>query len=229
MLSDKDLFKRLQTILDHGPYTFPEEGPFKGTGRPGIFLEHLLELKASNRDIPDSGSWELKFHSGASLLTLLHLTPKPGGIMKRMVLCFGSEDKNGNIAFRHTIGGKSAKGFYVVSEDGKIVVKHDNQPSLQPYWTHDKLIERFASKLRRLIVVYGTVSNKFNSVTYEHAFLFSDPSMTKILENIVNGTIKIDFDARTTPTGHGLRDHGTKLRIKGSDLEKLYQDVKVFS
>lgn len=228
MLTDNELFKRLEDILSHGPYEFPSDGPFKGTGRPGIYLEHLLDLKASNKDMPDSGNWELKFHSGTALMTLLHKDPLPRGIVTKMVLAFGSKDANGNIAFRHLIAGSSGKGFNIVNKDNKIIIKHPEHPELEPYWDHDTLLNHFAAKLRRLIVVHGQVNKKLNTVTYDSANLYWEPVITQVMNHIEDGLIKIDFDARTNPKGKGVRNHGTKLRIAYKNLIKIYQHTKAF-
>jgi len=40
--------------------------------------------------------------------------------------------------------------------------------------------------------------------------------------------IAIDFDARTRLKGNGLRDHGTKFRIKLDDLKNLYSKNQRF-
>ena len=70
---------KLQEILATREYEIPEGAGFEGTGAPGLYLEHLLDLKTSNLDIPDAGAWEVKFTSGNALLTLFHKTGDRGG------------------------------------------------------------------------------------------------------------------------------------------------------
>ncbi len=45
----------------------------------------------------------------------------------------------------------------------------------------------------------------------------------------LRGVIAMDFDARTTESkGRGLRDHGTKFRIKLDDLRHIYSENQRF-
>ena len=106
-VTDKDLFERLKTILSTGTYHFDEYGGLRGTGSSGLLLEELLGFDPSNKDGPDSGRWEVKFHSGKSPLTLFHKTPEPDGVMRSLLNEFGWVGKSGHINFRHTIWGTS--------------------------------------------------------------------------------------------------------------------------
>ena len=197
----------------------------QGTGTPGLFLEKLLGLQVSNLDTPDAGKWEIKYHSGSTLLTLFHLEAQPRGHMHQMVREFGWLDNDGRTSFRHTIHGQSKRGFYVTNESGRITVRNDTISDIEPpYWTHDALLNAFASKLRRLIVVKGT--KKKTEVKYESAHLYWEPKITMFIEAIEKGIIAIDFDARTEDGREGLRNHGTKFRIKRDSLNDLYSNNK---
>ena len=44
---------------------------------------------------------------------------------------------------------------------------------------------------------------------------------------VANGTVAMDFDARTL-NGRGLRNHGTKFRIALNDLPRLYNHHQRF-
>ena len=94
-----------------------------------------------------------------------------------------------------------------------------------PYWTHDKLLNALASKFRRLIVVKGT--KRSGRVRYDTADLYWEPLTTLFAEAVAQGIVAIDFDARTT-TGKGLRNHGTKFRIRLADLNHLYHQQRKF-
>ncbi|MEG9884594.1 MAG: MvaI/BcnI family restriction endonuclease [Hyphomicrobiales bacterium] len=59
-------------------------------------------------------------------------------------------------------------------------------------------------------------------VKYGNARLCWEPNATGFINAIDQGIIAIDFDAHTQATGRGLRDHGTKFRIKPDGLERLY-------
>ncbi len=189
-------------------------------------LEELLGLSVNNLDLPDAGKWEIKFHSRSALLTLFHLEADPKGHMHHMVREFGWPDTKGRTSFRHTIRGQSERGFYIANEGERITVRNDGVSDMVwPYWTHDKLMNAFASKFRRLIVVKG--QKKDGKVKYEQAHLYWEPQITKFIEAIARGIIAIDFDARTN-NGRGLRNHGTKFRIKYDDLRYLYNNRQKF-
>ena len=143
--------------------------------------------------------------------------------MHHMVREFGKRDRLGRISFRHTIyQGRSSMGFYVANESNRITVRHpDVSDIVWPYWTHDVLINAFASKFRRLIAVQGTMRNRGSEVRYQSAQLYMEPRVTSFVDMVANGIIAIDFDARTN-NGRGLRNHGTKFRIAPSDLRHLY-------
>ncbi len=72
-------FKKIAEILRTGTWIFPDDGKYNGSGGPGRLLEDILGIKANNADSPDLADWEIKFHSGPSLLTLFHKDPEPRG------------------------------------------------------------------------------------------------------------------------------------------------------
>ena len=221
-MSDDELFYRLRELIGRGWIGIPDNPGYGGTGAPGILLEELLGIRGGNLDIPDAGRWELKFHSRNSLLTLFHLEAEPRGHMRQVVRRFGWKDAQGRTSFRHTIRGSSAMGFLVSNENSRIIIRNDNAPDMvQPYWTHDRLINSFASKLRRLIVVRGRRRRNPNSVRYDSAQMYWEPQITLFADAIEKGIVAIDFDARTN-NGDGLRNHGTKFRISYDNLSSLY-------
>ena len=227
VLTDAELHNRLRGVLKRGWLNIPDFPGYGGTGAPGKILEELLGIDGGNLDIPDAGRWEIKYHSRNSLLTLFHLEGEPKGHMHHMVREFGWPDDKGRTSFRHTIHqGNSSLGFYIANESGRITVRHpDVADMVWPYWTHDKLINAFASKFRRLIVVKG--QKKSDHVRYDLAHLYWEPKITTFIEAIHRGIIAVDFDARTN-NGRGLRNHGTKFRVKYDDLRHLYGNRKRF-
>lgn len=147
--------------------------------------------------------------------------------MHSVVRSYGWPDANGRTSFRHTIFGKSERGFEVVNESNRIIVRNTDvaEDVLPPYWTHDTLINAFVYKLRRLAVVHG--EKKKDKVRYVSARLHWEPMSTMFIQAIVDGLIAIDFDARTTETD-ALRDHGTKFRIEIDNLKHLYRKNQIF-
>ena len=226
MLSDQILFERLRDVLARGWIPIPDLPGYGGTGAPGILLEDQLGLQGGNRDLPDAGKWELKYHSRSAPLTLFHLEAEPKGHMKDLVQRFGWMDDKGRTSFRHTIWGRSDRGFYVVNESNRISIRNDSGSDIAwPYWTHDKLVNAFVSKLRHLITVRGR--KRGGMVTYDYARLYREPSSIKFIEAIASGLVAIDFDARTN-NGSGLRNHGTKFRIQYDNLRQIYSEHQYF-
>ena len=140
-MRDAELYDRLREVLGLGWVDLPNEAPFRRTGGPGKMLERLLGLDGGNFDSPDSGRWEIKYHSGTALLTLFHLEGEPKGYMRGLIQNYGWADGRGRTSFRHTIHASSERGFYVVNENNRIIIRNrlTNDFDLA-YWTHDRLI-----------------------------------------------------------------------------------------
>lgn len=216
----------IREIISLGTVEIPTK--FNGSGMGGETLEYLCELERNNLDAPDLLDWEVKFHGGKSLLTFLHKDPEPIGIIDKVVDAFGWLNKEGQISFRHTIRGKSKRGFIVKNEGGNITVSHESNSIIIPYWEHNLLLNTLGAKLRRLIVVHGLVDRINRTVTYETATAWWGFNLLRLFEYLVDGTIQIDFDARTKgERGTALRNHGTKFRVKIKDLPKLYSNSKI--
>lgn len=226
-MTDADLYARLRGVLQRGWIPMPDYSGYRGTGAPGKILEELLGIDGGNFDTPDAGRWEIKFHSRNALLTLFHLEGEPKGHMHHMVREFGWPDAKGRTSFRHTIHkGHSSLGFYVANESGRITVRHPGVSDIAwPYWTHDRLLNAFASKFRRLIVVKGRKHR--DQVRYDVAHLYWEPRVTLFVGAVERGIVAIDFDARTN-NGRGLRNHGTKFRVEYDDLRHLYANRQKF-
>lgn len=219
----KELKKRLEKILNHGPMEMPlGVRRYNGTGGPGNLLEDCLGVTAGSQDIADILGWEIKYCTDrTNLITLFHKEPEPSGVVKSMVKQFGWKDSLGRLSFRHTIKGQSDR-FKVFYEDGNILVRPLNGEGPIPKWTHDTLLNIAGSKLRRLIVVTGRKRNR--KVTFLQADVYEELQLSRLTEYLVEGKIAIDFDARERiPGSHGLRNHGVKFRVMPSDLRDLYK------
>ncbi len=226
--SSATAFKEIIKILQMGWIDIPSENAFNGHGAPGDFLEHLLGGKKNNRDSPDLQDWEVKFHGGNSLLTLFHKEPQPRGIARLLVHEHGWPDHLKRVSFRHTLSGKSNRGFYVVNEADRIVIRHNTKDTVVPYWTHNTLLNAAGAKLRRLILVEGEMqSHPHRRVIYKSATAYWDFKLTGFFEALVDGLVCIDFDARTEGgAGTALRNHGTKFRINIANLSSIYEHSK---
>lgn len=217
--SSKKSFEIIKDVIALGKVKIPDQ--FNGTGAPGDALEFFCNVKRNNYDSPDLNDWEVKFHGGGSLLTLLHKDPPVVGMLDSMVDTYGWLNKKGNISFRHTIRGKSKRGFVVDAQNNMVKVTHISNPKVFTHWTHDLIIGAIAAKLRRLILVQGKREDRF--VTYKTATAWWGLKVTQIPDLIEQGIICIDFDARTKEgRGTALRNHGTKFRINLKNLPLLY-------
>lgn len=225
-MNDKVLFEQIREITKSGWFDL-ETG---GTGAPGNLLEELLDLKTSNLDTPDAGRWEIKFCSGKALLTLFHKTPWPRdrgrGAMRYMIKRFGWKGQNGRPSFRHTIAGKSDRGFEIAVDEKAVWVHHDEHTvheAMVPHWPKNSLLNAVGGKLRRLIVVQG--KTKGRQVEYVTATAYKEFLLTEFMTALESGLILVDFDAYLQASG-AVRDHGTKFRVKPENVHKLYQDVQ---
>jgi hypothetical protein len=221
-------FPIIREILSMGWVDIPDQ--FQGSGAPGNTLEYLLNVEQNNLDSPDLLDWEIKFHGGNSLLTLFHKDPQPRGIMNDVVNEFGWENNKNQISFRHTIKGQSERGFKIVNRENRIVVTNSIKPEIEPYWDHNIIVGAIAAKLRRLILVHGTVNKLDRKVIYENAVSYWDLDLMGICQAIEQGTIYIDFDARTKQgKGSALRNHGTKFRVHINDIGTLYENSELIA
>ena len=219
-LPTRNIRERLLDVLATGEFEIPEDG-FGGTGAPGLYLEHLLGLTTSNVDVPDAGAWEVKYTSGNALLTLFHKDPYPRGQGIRYIINrWGWTGRNGQPSFRHTICGESDR-FHVVDDANSLWVRRTGYDDMAPHWLHDDLITAFARKLSKLILVHGSYSRKQRIVKYDSAEYLTGPRMNQFIRSIERGVVCIDFDAYIRESG-AIRNHGTKFRIKVSDLRSIY-------
>lgn len=216
----KELFARLAEIVRHKFYDMPDKR-YHGTGAPGIFLEDLLGLTTGNKDIPDSLGCELKFYTpSTNLVTLFHKEPQPDNIVRYMVSEHGWKDKDGRLSFRHTISGKSDR-FKVVGDAGRVIVRPLKGDGPEPFWTDDDILSAAGGKLRRLVLVRGERVKQ--QVVYDRVDFYQNLLLTSFIDEVVRGTVKIDFDVREAkPDSKGLRNHGTKFRVSPYDVCRLF-------
>jgi len=92
----------------------------------------------------------------------------------------------------------------------------------EPYWGFDDLRYKIGSKIMNCfyVVADSKVENKREFFKYEKLFILSGFSFEKFLNCLEDGSILVDFDART---GH---NHGTKFRIRQGCWSDIYSSVK---
>jgi len=104
-ISDSIFKRRIQLLINSKWIKIPDESKYGGTGGPGRLLEDELGVNGSNDDLPDAGRWELKFHSGTSLITLFHKEALPQGHLLSLITKYGWVNNQSRRCFRHTIRG----------------------------------------------------------------------------------------------------------------------------
>ena len=90
-----------------------------------------------------------------------------------------------------------------------------------PYWGFNDLYTKAGTKLLNCFYVQADVKRE-NGKEYFHynkVLMLKNLDLNKFIEAIEHGKLFIDFDART---GH---NHGTKFRMRFSDLPTVYDSV----
>lgn len=225
--SSTAVFSEIKRVIKLGWIDVPDKKSYRGTGTQGRLIEDLLEIKENNNDSPDLKDWEVKTHQGGTLITLFHKEPEPKGIMTSIVHTFGWMDNQGRMSFRHTLESESKRGFYVVNELDRVLIRNNAQDMVVPYWTHNAILGIAGRKLSRLVLVDCEVNKVKKQIRYTGATAFWEFNLTGFCDAMHKGIVKIDFDARTQKgPGTSLRNHGTKFRVSASDIHLLYQNSK---
>ena len=97
--------------------------------------------------------------------------------------------------------------------------------SPQPYWGFDDLFHKAGTKLKNCFYIKALVKKVDGQeyYWYRDIRILQDFDFEKFLTAIENGTILVDFDART---GH---NHGTKFRMRQDRLPELYGNTMTVS
>jgi len=160
----------------------------------------------------------------------------------------GSKYHETEMSFRQTIHGltPSDRGFMVkidrknkkvlISFDhSKVALKHTewlntvnrrvglNELEPQPYWGFDDLASKAGTKLLNCFFIQADVKKENGTEFYQYKklMMLQKFNFDGFLEQIENGNILVDFDART---GH---NHGTKFRMRQNCLPYLYEKSTV--
>jgi hypothetical protein len=160
----------------------------------------------------------------------------------------GKKYSNNEMSFRQTIHGRSPsdRGFIVKIDrtNRKVSISFDsnrisethsdwlntvrNRIGLseldpQPYWGFDDLANKAGTKLLNCFYVQAEVKKQDRKEFYKYSkvMMLQKFSFDGFLNQIEEGNILIDFDART---GH---NHGTKFRMRQNCLPNLYEEATV--
>ena len=250
-IREAELLQRLKEIIAGGPYNLREYEGMGGAGAPGRLIEHLLGIEVNNVSAPDTVGFEIKTTMDkGSLLTLFHKEPRARAkeAMSVMVKGFGwaptrGKYPAGTLSFRHTVGCEpTERGFRVTVADDSVQVTfspEDVAPEHAAWlrkvrercggqlkhpivWTKDELSRTASKKLPNCIYVRGERDGDI--IKYVELKILKDFLPSELFKGIQRGTVLVDFDARTQPTG-GIRNHGTKFRIRKPAFDSLYEDT----
>ena len=88
-----------------------------------------------------------------------------------------------------------------------------------PYWTFSTIENKLHSKLNNTIYIQADKKKEGRDTyfKYEHFLLLMNPSLDLFLNQLNQGAVYADFDART---GH---NHGSKMRIMRNNLPNLFK------
>jgi hypothetical protein len=92
----------------------------------------------------------------------------------------------------------------------------------EPYWGFDDLKYIIGSKISNCfyVIADSKIEAGHEFFLYKELYILSGFSFEKFIKGIEDGSVLIDFDART---GH---NHGTKFRIRQGHWRDLYSDVR---
>lgn len=245
------LMKRIRDLVySNAFHIIPKDKEFGcgGTGGPGKLLEMKVGSDGKNKRDADFKGIEIKYKSinedgkKSCLMTLFHADPKgkldgmpsnkkirSSDYLRPLLDRFGYRDKEGRLAFRHTIAGSS--GFVVKHKDNQILVTHPDSGVIIP-WNCDRLLSSASKKLEQIVLVTGLLNVRDGDryVKFVRAEHLEDFKASSFMECIVNGDVVIDFDFREMEIGSfGLRNHGTKFRISAENLGKLWSKTTIIA
>lgn len=91
----------------------------------------------------------------------------------------------------------------------------------QPYWGFDDLFHKAGTKLHNCFYIQAEVKHieGLEYFKYTNILMLQKLSLDKFVSAIGQGSILIDFDARS---GH---NHGTKFRLRQDKLPEIYEQV----
>lgn len=70
-------------------------------------------------------------------------------------------------------------------------------------------------------LVEGSVRRRPYQVRYDRAAAYEQFKLSRFMEAISTGLVRVDFDAYIQESG-AVRDHGVKFRVKPENLRRLY-------
>lgn len=202
------------------------------SGDIGTTFEALLNIDENNIQESDLTFAELKTqrHGSMARQTMFSKAPPKSHrqLWKReLIKTVGYTDDKGRKALRTTITGDkyNSQGLRLEfnHQDERLEVHHRNEGFCFG-WPFSTLESVFKSKMDGLVVVKADKKTHHGEqyFWYNQAEYFGEIDSGTFIENIENGTIKVDTRMYIKEDG-SIRDRGTSFRVNNmSDLEHLY-------
>lgn len=227
----REIQDRLSSLKKAGFIRSARRGP---TGI-GHTLEKELGLTENNFPMPDiGGHTELKAvrkhaEKTRSLVTLFTFNRAAWEMHQSEVIeRFGSIDASNRRALWSTVYYQQANPqnlkINLPESAGTVDLVHDSGVKIAS-WEIDTIVDKFISKLGKLLVVLAENQKAGDSGAEEfwfnEAYLYENPSPQIFFDAFQQSKIAIDVRMYIKPAG-GVRNHGTGFRIKEEDITSLY-------
>lgn len=217
--------KRLGVIKEQGFI----ESKRKSTTGIGYTLETLLEIKENNIKLPDLGEIELK-SKRKNALTFVTMFTFNSGVWKvnqtDVLKKYGYKDSKKRKALKCFVRVKpNAQGLYLKVTNKSLQMYH-NDKTLIAEWEATKLLQYFAAKLPKLILVLANTrinKNDKEEFHYTEAYLLKNPSKSGLLTLIKQGYVVVDLRMHIEK-GKAVRNRGTAFRVQEKNLIQCFND-----
>lgn len=202
------------------------------SGDIGTTFETLLNIDENNIQESDLTFAELKTQRHGSMARQTMFSKAPPSEHRRLwkrdlIQTVGYVDDKGRDALRTTITGDkyNSQGLTLkFNHDDKRLEVHHKKEGFCFGWPFSTLENVFSSKMDGLVVVKAVKKtyNEEQFFWYNQAEYFGEIDTGTFIENIENGTIKVDTRMYIKNDG-SIRDRGTSFRVNNmSDLKHLY-------
>jgi hypothetical protein len=218
-----DFKKKLKEIEKEG---FIKSKRKSNTGI-GYTLETLLGIKENNIKLPDLGNFELK-SKRKNVSTLVTMFTFNSGVWQipqgDTIKKYGYQDGKNRTALKCFVRVKpNAQGLFLKVTKQSLQMYHTDN-TLIAEWDATKLLQYFAAKLPKLILVLANTrrdENDREEFHYNEAYLLKTPSKTGLLKLIEKNLVVVDLRMHKEE-GKAVRNRGTAFRIEEKNLVECF-------
>ena len=246
MTNEELIIERFKRVKERG---FIKSNRTNDTGI-GKTFEDYMSVPENNLDEPDLFGYEIKSHRELSNSYVTLFTKAPSFPKKANTYLkdkYG-QDTDGNPDLKKIHTSMFANSFNTYFNLYSFKLINDKQNSLLKIgiydinsheliddscgYTHEDIKKALDQKLKKLFLVKAENEKRVDGEYFKYvsADIYEDPSISKFLELIDNGTIMYDIRIGSYKSGRNYgkaHDHGSGFRIKGNDITKLYSNHKL--